>query len=424
MLTTIVVLLFFYFIGIMLTLRVGRRALKLFHIVYFLNVLASIFLYYIYIDRYGVPYYIGGSDDLVYEQQAEYAYENLNVFDYSSLKEIFWTSNSLGYTYLVSIFFRISAIFDGYHTLAPRFLNSLLLSLISIIVYQIGLNYMKLKQKFAFGAAIIVGCSPIMVFNAAHVFRDIVVTFIMLFVIYLALGFFKYGLWRKILSICGMAILFVVLYEVRYMSAYFLVVQIIFTIWAAYRDLKNKPLNLKNIISISVVVLLFMLIFNTSIVNKIFSYYEIYADYRTERTDGLAQYVFNAPLYIGIFLRVIYLSITPFPILSSEVERNLLSVGTIMQVFLVPYVLIGIRRSFSNSNVASIMFSFIVVYLSVSMLSFTIRHICLFYPFMILLAVYGYQNANLYFKQNKLPLMIVYFIVLIGITMYGILKFY
>ncbi|MCX2827559.1 MULTISPECIES: hypothetical protein [Bacillus] len=424
MLTTLVFLVFFYLIGTILTLRLGRKEVKLFHIIFIFNVLISILMYYIYIDRYGVPYYIGGSDDLVYEQQAAYAYESLGIFDYSSLKEIFWMSNSLGYTYLVSIFFRIASFFDGYHTLVPRFFNGLLLAFISVFVYKISMNYMGLKQRFAFLAAVIVGCSPIMSFNAAHVFRDIVVTFIMVLVIYLALGFYKFNLWEKSMAICGMFILFVILYEIRYMSAYFLVIQIIFTMWAAYRNSKNKPLKLKNIMSISIIVLLFILIFNTSLVNTIFNYYEIYADYRTERTDGLAQYVFNAPLYVGFFLRVVYLSITPFPILSSELERDFLSIGTIVQLFLMPYVLIGIRKSFSNSNVATIMFSFIVVYISVSMLSFTIRHICLFYPFMILLAFYGYQNANLYFKHKKMPLVIVYFMILIGITMYSILKFY
>jgi hypothetical protein len=76
----------FGIVGVMISRTWGKKEARLFTWVFSSAVLAALAIYLIYLQRYGLPYYVGGSDDLRYELEAERVASTLGVFDYSSIR--------------------------------------------------------------------------------------------------------------------------------------------------------------------------------------------------------------------------------------------------------------------------------------------------------------------------------------------------
>ena len=73
-------------IGLMIARRFDRTSALIFLSVYSLGVIATIILYYHYIAVYGVPYFVGGSDDLMYEEFGRLVSRQLGLLDYGAIR--------------------------------------------------------------------------------------------------------------------------------------------------------------------------------------------------------------------------------------------------------------------------------------------------------------------------------------------------
>ena len=431
LLFVLVIFMLLAIIGLIISAKLGLNESKLFIIIYYLNVIAVISLYIIYMNRYGQPYYIGGSDDLGYEMGAQKIVQSLGIFDYFSIRGDILPNwhNSVGYVYLISLFYRIGQLLGGFHTFIPRIFNSFILALLSILVYRFAINKLKLNFNISFGVALFVGLAPIMMYNSAHTFRDIIVAFLMFLCIYVWSDYNKYIFSKQIIILAITLLIIFILWETRSLAAILTTLLIFFS----YFDQKRKMV--KTFKSKQTIFFLFFILFGILVffylysqgnigwlINKTIHYYVNYNEYVIGQSKGLAKYGFNLIFPLNFLFRFIYLSIYPIPILSSEIERLWLSFGSIIQIFFLPYIIIGLWSLIKKKFALNIAFGFLITFIAVGTLSFTFRHICMFYPFGVLVAGYGYNYSRS--VNRKYVWLGMYSLLLSGVIIYILAKYF
>jgi len=380
-------------------LRKTKDSLSVFSLVFLFNIICIIGIYFVYSTRYGLPYYLGGSDDLYYETMARYFAERFGLFDYGQMHyQVIAPWQHGGYIYLVSLLYRLGSILGGFHTLFPRILNGFLLSLISSMSYSI-MSKLGIPFKVAKRSSIILGCMPIMVYISSHTFRDITIIFLLVLLLYYITCEMR-SIWdlRKLLITTAIAyISLLYIYESR---PVFAPVTILFLLVVLYwkfgfqSEMKSlSTSNLTRLILFAVGAVAFIGFSFQTIAEKFFWYTSTYSDYILSESTGLGRYVFEQPLLpFGLAARLLYLSVYPLPVLSSEVERLLLSLGTAIQIIYLPFLLTGAFQMMKQ-KLFHIPIAFTLFFVGVASTTFTFRHIVLFYPFAFIMIVYGQETT-------------------------------
>jgi hypothetical protein len=415
-------------IGFLVSSRWGTVEARTFLIVYSCNVLFVVALYLIYLQRYGSPYYIGGSDDLGFEMAAKEIASRLGPFQYSQIRGniVSPTYNSVGYIYLLSLLYRASELFGGFHTLVPRLLNSLVLSLLSVLVLRFATIRLQLKRSISFKVGLAVGLMPVMMFIAAHTFRDIIVAFLIFALIYAWSSYASSGTKFRLALLIGTPLCILALWETRSFSA-IAASGLVLIVW--YENLRS------HVKAESMAVFSFLVLAGAGVVafvigsnqwgwftNRMGIYHGSYTSYRIGLSPGLARYVFASPEPLSSFMRVIYLSVYPFPNFTPQVERLLVSLGTTVQMFFLPFLGIGLWRLAKEKRALPIWIGFLGLFIGVALLSFSARQISMYYPFGVLVVGYGYE----YYRKQKHALLNFPFIISLGmaegIMLYAIMK--
>lgn len=397
----------------------------LFARVYFWNIVAILFLYCVYIMRHGTPYYLGGSDGLMFETKAREIAAATGVFEYGEIRGgvVRDTFNSVGYVYFLSLVYRLGETFGGFHTFMPRLINAGALATLCIMVYRTGRKFMSLPRAYAQVAALVTGLAPLMMWISGQTFRDILVATLMFLPVYIFCC-------RRLtlLNVILVAVIPVILWEFRTFSA--LAVIGLIGACAFLRIREQRPVIRKTgyliaaigVFSVAVWVVRQGLLawFGA----QVFYYYQTYTELRGEElSSGLAQYVFLAPQPLSGFLRLVYYSISPIPLPFLRVERSIISVGTIVHIFFLPFLLKGLWRSMKTFRLAPIYLAFLGIFVGEAQLSFSTRHMSMFYPFAVLLTTLGFLGHQRSGKSLLSTWLFIYFILAFGVMAYALLKF-
>lgn len=408
------VLLSFYvfgLFGIFISRALGKTEQRLFVLVYALNVLFVLALYVVYLHRYGTPYYGGGSDDRMFEETARQFVERFGWFDYARLMRWYKVRSVTAYVYLLSLLQRTSVPFGGFHTLIPRFLNSFLLADLAIMVYRAGKRHFSLTHATAVVAALSLGLAPLAMYVSAHTFRDTLVTLLLFGLVYLWSSLPTYDARTKLVVLVATPLLFLFLWELRQQVAQMLLLLLPAALYFSYAK-KNRLIRMGGLLAgiLLGVVLIFNLLGWITIIPH-FSWEEIsiqyrrYVRYRSALGEGgISGRIFTAPLPVSLVLRLAYLMVTPLPVLSPEIERSLLSVGTLVQLVALPFVALGVASAWRRWKVWPYLLSLGILYLSIAFVTFSVRHILMFYPFAVLLVAYGYKQ----YRKRRVALRWVY----------------
>lgn len=413
----------FLTLGICFSIMLGRGELRLFLFIFSINVLFVLFLYGIYLGRYGVPYFQGGSDDVLFENAARQFVDNFAWYDYRSAMGWYTARLFTGYAYILSLFYRVGRVVGGYHTLAPRFFNSFLLALLVVMVSRAARRDFTLTSWLAVGAGLWLGLAPIAMFVSAHVFRDVLVVGLMFLLLYWWNGLPRYDFRMKLAVLLLTPPLFFLLWEIRERSAQMMVLVLVFTLFSTYWE--NKAIRYMSLVSVMVLGIIgFMRLPSLSTLLQVYAQqYERYAAYRSALgAGGLSGPVFAAPFAISAPLRVVYLMISPLPIISMEVERTWLSVGTLWQIALLPFAGWGGWVGLHQRRMWSYLAAFGIYFLSTALVTFTLRHILMYYPYLVLFTALGVQQ---YLKSRhalRWTYLALYFLGISAVTVYAILK--
>lgn len=344
--------------------------------------------------NYGVPYYIGGSDDLQFEQWGYDVY-NSGIYNPSKIMELKILGqfhNSPFFPVYIAILINFAELFGGYTTFLPRIANVYFLLWICMIIKYLLLMYTNLSRKSIYYALVFFAFMPNIQYINAHVFRD---TFNLFQVLLIALlvDFLlrKNNFIMKITSIATLTLLIFYTYYTRVSSILFAGILILLMLSAYYR-IKTRY----------IIIAIFPLIIFSNVfeVFRLGFYIEYYSSYVANIAgDGLSRVVFNRPLLpLGILFRILYAFITPFPNflllfkdsskLLFDFSQFLIYLGVVVQIFATPFIL---KRTLKFDWLSLIFSSW---FLAVIVSTFTFRHFLFFYPFMSAVAVDGFFCAS------------------------------
>ena len=355
-----------------------------------------IIIFNIFIERYGVPYIYGGSDDIAFENQADFLLGNIGVFDYFKIRGLdirFWFHNSIGYVYFIYLIKLFASFIGEYHTLLPRILNCFFLGLLSVNSYRLSKQFLdNIKTSLAVG--IFVGFSPIIVFKSVNILRDSLVA---LLIVYLMRIILNKKLFAKTVILLRTVVISIVLLliisQLRSSQAYIITLMIVFLLMSLHTEKKIQLMKITTIFMMLLILTFFMFLNIEFISSQIIKYLLDYSSYRAEMSDGLSSIIFSMPLIISLPFRFIYLFMIPLPIPSKFFETNWMSVGSIIQIIFFPYLLYGIYFVINNRAKRNLLIIFLTM-ISVPIISFTDRHLIQLLPFAAIITAVGYEKIK------------------------------
>lgn len=419
-LSVFVMQIIFVFITIPIIIKKDYKTANIYLMIF---IISSIFIFLVYIANdmyYGVPYYIGGSDDLEFERWAKDVYiHNIynpqKILDYGIIG-IF--HNSPFYPIYIAILMNASELFGGYSTFLPRISNVYFLLWICMISEYLLKKYTNLDNKKISITILLIGINPNLQYINSHVFRDTLNLLQVVLIMYLFDKLINNKrIFNKIYILIGLVM---VIYTTYYTRKNSLIMALIVCIFMISNRLKIK----KRYIIIGILVL----ILNTDIISLI-GVNDIIVRY-SELTlgnagEGLSKYIFNKPILpFGIFFRTAYAFINPVPDilnLFKSIDKVLLDsvmsivyIGVIIQILFTPFI---IKRVIKLDWLSIV---FLLLFISVIGTTFTFRHLIIYYPFMIALAVDGYLETN---KIKRYKILMINIIITISLGLiYIILK--
>lgn len=376
------------------------------------------------IQMAGKPYY--GGDDELFEEYGKYLYSQ-GIFTFWDIPYIQGMWYAKGYLIFIAWIYRISELVGEYSTISPRVLNIYLWLSITVLVYKRLIKYCKEKNFFLHetvdrkqGEKYLYYVNryfpffvlfPNAIYIASFAYRDLVVTFFFVLSVYLFEDVYdnllsKKGIKTFIPRILGLIGSMYVVYYTRSQMIYVLIAIYALKIFSG----KKKGVSLiagKRLIFILLGVgIAYWIIDNMGGIRLLSIISKGYSEYRAEANAGLSGRIFSLPLIpFGVILRFAYGLITPFPggILklhySEEFIYSILQIvvylGTILQIFLLPYLFKRIRKLDYES------LRFLVVFGAVIVSTYTFRHFIMTYPFMVELILPEFALSNRKEKNRK-----------------------
>lgn len=374
------------------------KDLKLIKLYLVIFIVSFVFVFIVYIANmlcYGSPYYIGGSDDLKFENEGRIII-NSGIYNPSKIIKtgiIGRWHNAPFYSLLIAFLIKISEIFGGYSTFLPRIMNVYFLLWVCMILEYLLKKYANFTDKKIYISIALFALTPNIQYINSHVFRD---TFNLLQIFLIILLFDKVlnkdrNIIKLLIYISLLGLLLYITYFTRKMS-------LVFSLVICTLILANKMrIKSQHILFSTIPIVLF-----TNFLDVInIKYYIIrYTNYVLDIAgDGLSRYVFLQPIVpFGLVLRAFYALIIPFPDFFSlfkvpekylyDIVMLLIYIGVVLQIMGIPFILKRIFR------IDWLSISFTIWFLAVIATTFTFRHLIFYYPFLVSTGVDGYLSSR------------------------------
>jgi len=406
-------------LGLLVTALFRRRPCQyLYFFIYSISTLFIVIFYELSIYDFGAPYYLGGSDDLAYENDALILFASPKWWLYSPAKigEVLnapW-HNSKGYVYFLTILhFFGEKVFDGYNTIVPRQLNAIFLALTCVVFFKIFEPFTKDKKKLLLAFSLF-GTMPIVQYISSHVFRDVGTLLVVALIIY----FIKYSEKSKIKSVFFVLLFSAILSQLRVFYVPFLILIILFFGASKCSFYKNKIL-MSTLTFLSFLVISSLIYYDYGVLGEIVNSVLSYNKYVAQMSDGYSKVIFSSPLIVQPFLRIAYSVVYPVPVLSpgGQASAFIYSLGTLFQIFV---FFLGVRGIFllsRESRAHYVILAAVIFYLAFSLGTFTFRHQLFFMPF-----IFGFFGVALSIKSMN-NVLITFFAAFVSISIFGLLGF-
>ena len=395
---------------------------KLYYVLSIAITISIVFMllnYYGLIEEYGEPYY--ANDDKSFENYGRIMYLE-GIFNYRDVPQIASLYYAKGYLVIISWIYRLSGGIAGYHTMSPRVLNLYLWLSVATLVYK--LLKEKVEERYAIIAMFALSIFPNGMYISSFVYRDSLVCFL------LYIGFYNfYRIFEKRLDRLLLIRIVLVFYSVY--ALYYIRVHIVFVFMALALVLilfeigKNKSIVKRYCICGIAIGSVFVMLFVTNGWDLFIRTLTGYSAYTLTLSDGLSNYVFAMPVMpFGWILRIIYGFMVPFPggILKLDylgkplfsLIKLLVQMGTIFQMFLIPYVF----KSMKKIDTYAVLWG--ICYMAVVMTTFTFRHFIMMYPMLTLCVVPEYVRTNR--SKRKKNMIYVILLLICCVNLYAALK--
>ena len=357
-----------------------------------IGIIICIFFYLYWIEFYGNSYYLGRkSDDWQYDFYWTEGFIEKYGINLSKIDEhlnsiepnLGFLHNSKGYVAFIIILRWLSSFFDGYHTLIPRIVNIFFLLLTAIYSSRISFVYSK-SNKIRAITLLSIFFYPVLLFNSVHVFRDSIITFILVYIFYLLINPQKKNAATYIVIV---SLLFV-LFNFRVESAIITIFMIIIL------HLKSS---FRMILFALIIFFIIGLIIFREHFDNLFRLVDYYSQFNAERMGAIGGKIFSLPILIGLIPRIIYLIFTPVPNFTSF-HQLYTSISAILQIISFPFLFWGILKNKIDSH---LLITFLMFFIGVAISTATFRHVMMYLPFGIIATIISYNTNTVRFLSNR-----------------------
>ena len=379
-----------------------------------LGVIFMVALYHYWTILYGNSYFLGKmSDDWQYDilwtegYISKYGVSVFGLFDHlNDIKPgLGILHNSKAYVMVVIFLKYFASFFDGYHTLLPRVLNIFFLTLTAYYSSLIAYNqFMCIKtRRLTF---LSVFFFPVMLFNSSHIFRDILISLILVYTYYIT-STKKYS-FSTIIKIIPLLLILLFLRS----TTFFVSILMLLLIYSNIRTINIRLFLI--LIFFFITSLYFFDSFLADATRQISGYNKL----NSERFGTIGSAIFSLPLYQGFIPRIVYLLFTPVPNFSG-IHQLFLSISSFIQILSFPYLI----SAFNHKNIdIRLKLIFVLFFLGVAFSSADFRHVMMYLPFGIILTVISY---NTFIKEEKsnnyyfllLAILFLLFIISVGVAL-------
>lgn len=379
---------------LILSVIVRRRGLQFLDVIFTLNITFNVFLYFVYIWKYGAPYFVGGSDGLFsFELPAKTVLQLIDSLNYIKFNVTTQLSTGsgrvVGYVYVVAVIMKGLKFFGlSYAPFYPIMLNTLLLTGSTYFLFKISVDRLGFSFNKARLVALIFGLFPLVMFVNSHVWRDSLFNFLLILIIY-------YSYSKSVRSKVFIFVLILIMTQLRLEYAvvillFWISVPIIERrILSGTRDLNTLVINVAMILCIAISI---YVIFASS----------SYLQSQLLRTSGLDEYrsasgltgvIFTLPWYLKFPLKLFYLIIMPYPGIGT-IEQAIQGTGTLVQIIFTPVVFYSAYKASKDKRLTRIVLWFVLFFFLIGMGTVDFKHKPSLIIFGSILCVHGLQ----YFK--------------------------
>lgn len=362
-------------------------------------------VYYGNIQTYGAPYFIGGSDDLHFEDTASLFLKNNYKWPWDYPIE----TNCSGMYWLLSQLMKISGGEQYYSTFAFRVLNIDFLMAIGVIAYKIARYSLRLEKTQAKLIMLSVIFFPNAIYLSSYVFRDTLCCLIIVIAYAICEDITRNSLEpiicrNRFLSTLYILVLAFFAYWLR-KELLFLMLVVFCISFAGDRITRNRLL-IMFMAAVFALVILVRFHAISFILAKASRYVLYHYQYIAEKnSSALYSKIFLTPVFpLGICYRTLYGFVFPLPtgiIQFFNIFNNgltfvnfIVSLGSCYQVVMLPFLISGLRR------VNQISLVFWAEFLSIILTTFTFRHFIMIYPFMFVIIFNEYYHFSIKKRQR------------------------
>jgi len=304
--------------------------------------------------------------------------------------------NSKGYVYLIIVLKHIGSFIGGYNTLLPRVLNMYFLTMLAFKSSEISFVYFK-DKKLSVITSKAVFFFPVLLFVSAHIFRDTLIA-------YLLVSIFENIKCRKI-SIANILATLIFLLPLFFLRTTTFVLAIIIAI---FLYMQKEKIDWKLILLAAVGIYVFIILLPDNAAKTIREI-EGYTALNKVRFGTYGTAVFSLPFYAGFIPRIVYLVTTPVPSVTSFYQF-FVSLSTYLQLMFLPYL---IRGLVIKNQLISLKIVFLLFFLGVAFTTADFRHVTMYIPFMIILALGGWRHFGMNRLDKYVRLSSMFFILMV-----------
>jgi hypothetical protein len=384
-------------IGLGSTRLLDRTSARLFTVVYGSASVVALALFFYYKKLYGVPYFLGGSDELHYEEMGELFAQTLSLFDYGDIRGNIVPAwhNSVAYVYVVGVLYKFAHLFGEAHTMVPRLFNVLLLALTAVGIYRLACK-LGLSKRTAIACGLATGCLPLMMYVSVQTLRDIVVAAVLVGAVnaWTPMPGHRVSILKAVVLT---AVFTALLIDMRRAQA--LVIVLIAVVGFLSSDTSRRPIVWVPTLIATLIAATGAFVVLSEFVDSemlfLVGQADYYDAYRVEEVGGgLSAVVFTTPPPLGWLLRTAYALASPFPEMSLELDKLWISSGTIVQISFVPFLFVGLSQAVRDRHWWPVLSAMGFLFIGMAMFTFQGRHIVQYLPFAVLLTALGYSRLE------------------------------
>ena len=333
--------------------------------------------YYAFLQLYGSPYLIGGSDDFHFEEVAEIYIKN-GWYDFTASHG--YSTNDRLYVFIIQCLMVFCNKFGGYHTIVPRLLN------VFITIAILGKVLIYVKEELKYSSPQIKKVFLLYVLNIYYFYvanmisRDILCIFFVIETLVLMTNLLKK---RKILV--NLILIALILFLSYFLRSQLLPILLLFIFMIVCFSIPKKSKAFYAILIAVFLAIALLLVLKNGFFDYVLGYMSSYTDYQADR-GGLSGTIISMPLFpLGAILRIGLALIYPFPSFTSLsffgngfLMSSITFLGYIYEFFVfiwIPRLIIHFKE---NKAITVYYLYFLLLF---CLMSFTFRHFIFTVPF-------------------------------------------